>query len=496
MALTIKDGAGSTTSLKTTLTGSDHMPHHIVQAVSGTVTVTSSLASPVYVTGNISISQPVNVDLVLNDTITASVSNTVTVTASTSNPIAVRLQASALTLGSGLPITASSAYPVYVTGSVSSISTISGPVTASIVNSAADPVYLTGSIYVADTQNINGKLALLVKTTGSEINNVNISDINSGYTTGAGPSKTALLVSLTGNYGENTFRIQDIIPNNGNLPITGTIAIGNIPTINLGNVVTYYQSVPVVATQLTGNSVVQTGNREALLTSVTGTAFVSFGELTPAFTASMENPIAVKLPNQVFVSSSLFEVSKVSYSEGSALVVRVTASNNETYPVTLSGVSTSAFSEGQALVVRITSSNENNPVHITGNVSIVSTEAQPVITKTKSITNVQKQTYSATYGFSWTTDSGTFVVADADTNRKSLMIHNPSQYEVYVSVGSSSLNGFYIWDVAQPPDNFSFIIYPSGTYTADEYAAAAFHACYFVSQSYNYQKVCVTEIGY
>jgi hypothetical protein len=47
MALTIKDGAGSTTSLKTTLTGSDHMPHHVVQAVSGTVAVTASVASPV-----------------------------------------------------------------------------------------------------------------------------------------------------------------------------------------------------------------------------------------------------------------------------------------------------------------------------------------------------------------------------------------------------------------------------------------------------------------
>ena len=85
MALPIKDGNATLTSLKTTLAGSDHMPHHIVQAVSGTVSVTSSVSSPVYisgttavtassinpvyVTGAVSISQPVSVDVVVGDNI-------------------------------------------------------------------------------------------------------------------------------------------------------------------------------------------------------------------------------------------------------------------------------------------------------------------------------------------------------------------------------------------------------------------------------------------
>jgi hypothetical protein len=94
MALTIKDGAGSITNLKTTLTGSEHMPHHVVQAVSGTVAVSASAANPVYVTGNVSITQPVNVDVNLSDQLTVVVSssqnnNAVWITSSANYPAAV-----------------------------------------------------------------------------------------------------------------------------------------------------------------------------------------------------------------------------------------------------------------------------------------------------------------------------------------------------------------------------------------------------------------------
>lgn len=50
MSLNIKDGNGSAATLKTTLDSSDHVPHH---RIDGPVTVTSSLANPLAVTGTV-----------------------------------------------------------------------------------------------------------------------------------------------------------------------------------------------------------------------------------------------------------------------------------------------------------------------------------------------------------------------------------------------------------------------------------------------------------
>ena len=50
MSLNIKDGNGSSTTLKTTIDTGDHVPHHIID---GTITVSSSITNPLAVTGTI-----------------------------------------------------------------------------------------------------------------------------------------------------------------------------------------------------------------------------------------------------------------------------------------------------------------------------------------------------------------------------------------------------------------------------------------------------------
>jgi hypothetical protein len=195
MALPVKNGSGVLTSLKTTLTGSDHMPHHIVQAVSGTVVVTSSASSPIYVTS----------------------SNAMTVTASSTNPVAVRLQTNALSLGSGLPVTASSAYPVYVTGAVS----ISQPVSVDVVvgdnifvtSSITAPLYISSSVnspvLVTGTVNVNNYPATTTVT--SSFTNplaalVTLQGINTIFSSIGSPT-TGVAVGLIGQ--DNSVRLYN-----------------------------------------------------------------------------------------------------------------------------------------------------------------------------------------------------------------------------------------------------------------------------------------------
>jgi hypothetical protein len=145
MALTIKDGAGSTTSLKTTLTGSDHMPHHIVQAVSGTVAITSSAANPAFITGSVSVATTYT-----NNSVTALY---VRVTASAEDYVKVATDVDKYaypggTLGALVTkITASSGDPVYVTSSniypVYVSSSEDRPVF--VVSNAGKPVYVSSS---------------------------------------------------------------------------------------------------------------------------------------------------------------------------------------------------------------------------------------------------------------------------------------------------------------------------------------------------------------
>lgn len=192
-SLIIKDGNSATKTLSVFSSSLGFIPEH---AVSGTVNVSASAASPVYVTGNVSISQPVNVDLNLSDQLTVVVSssqnnNAVWVTSSAAYPAFVNINNTASVSISGTPtITGSvsidgtptitgtvaiSGVPTValqsniVTASISGTPTITGSVsisgTASVTSSYDNPVAVTGSVNV-------GSIASIVSITSSYTNPV------------------------------------------------------------------------------------------------------------------------------------------------------------------------------------------------------------------------------------------------------------------------------------------------------------------------------------
>jgi len=488
MALTIKDGAGSTTSLKTTVTGSDHMPHHIIQEISGAniasivskltdisssaaavQSITASSTNPVYITGAVTISQPVNVDLVVGDTITASITGVASV--SVQNPffdhamVAIShsyytsVDPSSNYLGVKFPEEYRNVLgpykSLYVTTTASSI-TIDNSGFAQMIN------YITASTDLSDSQ-----YKIKVKITGS-------TEDSPQY--------------VTGTLNTNLFGV-----NKYGLPSGGAALVVKVTGSN--------NSDPVFVSGSTDIGVAKYGFSEgaALVVKITG---------------SSSDPVSV---------TGNFALDYASYAlpTGSALVVKVTASAQD--PLTVTGTLNVASISNPIYVsnvnsisgsVNVTSSKGNplfvisdtdKPVYVANSASnalyITSSDSFPLQVQKRSATITQTQRYVANvYGFDWTVNSGTFVMATPDTDRKSLIIANPSSHELYIAIGSSSdpgfVNGFLLQTTESAPETYAFVIYPSGTYTADEYAASLFHAGFYISQSVNNQKTLVTRIGY
>lgn len=99
--------------------------------------------------------------------------------------------------------------------------------------------------------------------------------------------------------------------------------------------------------------------------------------------------------------------------------------------------------------------------------------------------------------FDWSTAaSGTFKIAHEEPTRRSLMVFNPGPHDLYIalSTNGSITNGFSLVDTSSAPTYYSFILYPSGTYTADVNTAALHHGGYFVSSSLP-TSFLITHIG-
>lgn len=139
-------------------------------------------------------------------------------------------------------------------------------------------------------------------------------------------------------------------------------------------------------------------------------------------------------------------------------------------------------------------------VQITGssaiNVQNDSSSALTVVSKPAKV--VQKLSGPPTF-LDWGNEtSGTAGIEESD-NRKGLIINNMSNYTFYISIGSGSTNGFTISDVTKPPDVYSFAIYSSGTYFADETTVNCFHGIYLPSASFpdpNANFITITTIKY
>lgn len=91
-SLIIKDGSGNIKSLTVESGSYGYIPVHTLSSSAGSGSyVTASATYPVYVTGNVSISQPVNVDVVVGDNIavTSSLAAPLYVSSSANSPLLV-----------------------------------------------------------------------------------------------------------------------------------------------------------------------------------------------------------------------------------------------------------------------------------------------------------------------------------------------------------------------------------------------------------------------
>jgi hypothetical protein len=148
--------------------------------------------------------------------------------------------------------------------------------------------------------------------------------------------------------------------------------------------------------------------------------------------------------------------------------VYITASSANPLPVT----GTLAVDVVIGDVINVTAS-ATNPIYVTG---VLSTIVTPVTTVNQSYVN----------SFSWSTAaSGTFAITGSATTRKGLSIFNPGPYNLYVALSTAggTKNGFILSSTSSAPTYYSFIIYPSGTYLADQTNVGVNYGGYFISGS-------------
>lgn len=305
---------------------------------------------------------------------------------------------------------------------------------------------------------------------------------------GAG-STTSLKTTLTG---------SDHMPHHIVQAVSGTVAI----TSSAANPAFITGSVSV-ATTYTNNSVTAlyvrvTASAEdyvKVATDVDKYAYPggTFGALVTKITASSGDPVYVTSSNiyPVYVSSSedrpIFVVSNagkpVYVSSSAGNWVQVTASHS--FPVAVS-------------------SNESKPVFVVNNVGnplfVTSSAGDPLFVKSPPTTVVGRQKFSSGFQIDWASTasaniSGTFILADSASNRSGLMFANNTAYDLYVAIGGEGdgkVNGFLLNNTASAPVDYSFILYPSGTYSADPGFVNAKHTGFFVSSSLISVTVTVT----
>lgn len=144
--------------------------------------------------------------------------------------------------------------------------------------------------------------------------------------------------------------------------------------------------------------------------------------------------------------------------------------------------------------VYITASSAN-PLPVTGSIS-VDVVVGDIITVTSSLLSpvvayaysppVTTVAASSITSFTWATAaSGTFSLASNSLTRRGLTVFNPGPYNLYIafSTAGGTTNGFTLLNTASAPTQYSFIVFPSGTYTADPTTIGVYHGGYFISGS-------------
>lgn len=243
-SIIIKDGSSVTRHLSAFSASTGFIPEH---AVSGTVQVTSSLVSPLYVTGTVTVSQPVNVDLVFGDTITASISNVINITSSQANPAYIT---GAVNIPNNLNVIVDADKYAYVGSSLGALVT---KITASdlspihITSSQTRPVYVTGGVLTTDSEvhnyqntalwitNSLSNPVYISSSTGKELYVAN-TQTTALYTTSSQANPVIIKNAIATSIARNTFSTFGSIDWAGTQPsnISGTFILAQSSSVRKG----------------------------------------------------------------------------------------------------------------------------------------------------------------------------------------------------------------------------------------------------------------------
>lgn len=115
-------------------------------------------------------------------------------------------------------------------------------------------------------------------------------------------------------------------------------------------------------------------------------------------------------------------------------------------------------------------------------INVTSSIQAPLVAQTISYP-VNTVSATAITNFDWSENAGTFCLASNNPSRRGLVVFNPGPNNLYIALSSTGdiANGFLISDVATAPALYSFIVYPSGTYTADSTTVGVYHGGFFIS---------------
>jgi hypothetical protein len=250
--------------------------------------------------------------------------------------------------------------------------------------------------------------------------------------------------------------------------------------------VTSSTSAPVYITASSANPLPVTGNISV---------DVMVGDLITV-TSSQANPVWVTgstvvdviIGDIINVTASavapVYVTGTVTVNTGSLITVTASLSN----PTGITGtVNVNNFPSSQTVTA-----STSNPLAVTGTVNInnsaltVTSSLLSPLYALAAIPPVTTVSTAATTSFVWNTSaSGTFAIATNSLTRKGLTIFNPGPHNLFVALSTAggATNGFTLVSTASAPSVYSFIVYPSGTYVADQTTVGVFHAGYFISGS-------------
>ena len=251
-----------------------------------------------------------------------------------------------------------------------------------------------------------------------------------------------------------------------------------------GEYVVYHAISGTVSTSITGVPSVAISNSPSVTITGTPTVALSSNIVTSSIanivTASLSGVPAVSVQNSSSLTASIYGVAAITGSVG------ITSINNPVYVTS---------SEANPVYV---SSSVGRPVVVTGTVAVgtvtvTSSYSAPVVTKEK-LPNILTLNYlnaGVGQGIDWASTasanvSGTFIIAQSSSTRSGLMFTNNFQNNLYVVYDSGYYgnNGFGpLNSTASAPSFFSFILFPSGTYTADPAFVNLKHSGFIVSAS-------------